>query len=81
MIILVIFFSIKKEGFDKVFPVEPYAKEIYQDDDIYQDPVEKKREEKKDSWNNPYDFLFQAVSYCVGLGAFWRFPYVASLKN
>jgi hypothetical protein len=61
----------KNEEFDKIFCVEPYFKEFYQESE---DQSELKNgEETKESWSNQYDYLFQAVSYCVGLGAFWRF--------
>ncbi len=56
---------------NKIFPVEPYSQE--EDLNESEDQLQIKEEEKKDNWSNQSDYLFQAISYCVGLGAFWRF--------
>ena len=31
---------------------------------------------KRGSWNNKLEFLLTCVSYIVGLGNIWRFPYI-----
>ena len=31
----------------------------------------------KQSWGNKAEFLFSCVSYAVGIGNLWRFPYLA----
>ena len=32
---------------------------------------------KRKSWNNKIEFILSSVAYAVGLGNFWRFPYIA----
>ncbi|XP_006012768.1 sodium- and chloride-dependent transporter XTRP3 isoform X3 [Latimeria chalumnae] len=38
-------------------------------------------EEDRPSWENPLQFLFACISYAVGLGNVWRFPYYCQMHG
>jgi hypothetical protein len=41
---------------------------------------QKPADEERENWSGKLDFFFSALSFSVGLGAVWRFPYLA-FKN
>ncbi|KAJ3597276.1 hypothetical protein NHX12_000804 [Muraenolepis orangiensis] len=38
-------------------------------------------EEARPQWENPIQFVLACVSYAVGLGNVWRFPYLCQLHG
>ena len=71
--IILFIFVFKTEGLNRIFPVEPNLKDDDADESEDQSSSKSEEAELKDNWSNQSDYLFQAISYCVGLGAFWRF--------
>lgn len=36
-------------------------------------------EKERPQWGNPLQFVFACISYAVGLGNVWRFPYLCQM--
>lgn len=39
----------------------------------------KAMEKSRPLWDNPLQFVFACISYAVGLGNVWRFPYLCQM--
>lgn len=62
----------------KIHPSDEPVPEKEQQIDEKKDGAKKEgeEEEKREQWSGKFDFFLSSLSYSVGLGAVWRFPYV-----